>query len=144
MATATKAPAKTAANPKAEVRKDSSVRIIGLMKGVKVKESENPDAKFQVTGFLTSQDKVLIGNGDKAQTIEVDLKPFDNFIASEDLARELIGYYEANQWTKIAMEGFWVKDAPVELRNGYHVCGRKALRVQRCEVLSSAPTKTTK
>jgi hypothetical protein len=144
MATATKAPAKTAANPKAEVRQDDSVRIIGLMKRVEVKESENPDAKFQVTGFLTSQDKVLIGNGDKAQTIDVDLKPFDNFIASEDLARELIGYHEANRWTKIAMEGFWVIGAPVELRNGYHVCGRKALRVQSYKVLNSAPKETTK
>tara|TARA_B100001996_G_scaffold188791_1_gene144494 strand:- start:1568 stop:2002 length:435 start_codon:yes stop_codon:yes gene_type:complete len=118
----------------AKSQKDDSVRIVGLLKNAKTVQSQNPQAKFQVTGFLGVNTKDNFND----KKVDVDL-PGDNFIASDNgqkLASEILELQGRYKWIKIAMTGFWVSGARTELVNGYCKSGRKQLRVQKYEVLS--------
>ena len=118
----------------AKSQKDDSVRIVGLLKNAKPVQSQNPQAKFQVTGFLGISTKDNFND----KKVNVDL-PGDNFIASDNgqkTASEILELQGRYKWVKIAMTGFWVAGARTELVNGYCKSGRKQLRVQKYEVLS--------
>jgi len=133
--------APTPSNAKSD-QPDDSVRIVGLLKNTKQIESSNPNAKFQVTGFLGVSTKENFND----TKINVDL-PADNFIASDNgqkLATEILEIQAKFKWVKIAMTGFWVTGDKTELKGNFHKCYRRQLRVQKYEVLREGPVLETK
>jgi hypothetical protein len=114
------------------------VVLVGMLRAVKPLESQNPNAKFQVTAILTNNTRETI-NGNEQR---VDL-PIDGIIASDNgngpLATQLLELARTNKWARVRVGGFWVRRGEIQIRNGYMSSTGKHLRVQSLQVLNAEP-----
>ena len=106
----------------------------GMLRNVQVRESDREDAAFQVTGMICQSDKAKI-NG---QDTWVDLPP-TNFIASADVARELLELGK-RRWVRMTIRGFECSVGTPEVNdNGYLRAPGKQMRVMAFDVIKAAP-----
>ena len=112
----------------------SSASVTGMLRNVQVLESDREDAAFQVTGMICQSGKTKI-NGQDAY---VDLPP-TNFIASADVARELLELGK-RRWVRMIMRGFECSVGTPEVTSkGYLHATGKQLRAMAFDVIKAAP-----
>ena len=114
--------------------KDHNACATGMLRNVQVLETDREDAAFQVTGMICPSGKDKI-NG---QDTWVDLPP-TNFIASADVARELLELGK-RRWVRMTIRGFETSVGKPEVNdNGYLHAPGKQLRVMAFDVNKAAP-----